>query len=55
MKDNLKAAIAKKRKAKVLSMLRRGYPQEYIASYLGMSKGRVSQIIAEDKAQQKIL
>lgn len=43
--DILQKRLKEKRNKRIVSMFKRGYPQEYIAGYFGISKGRVSQII----------
>lgn len=55
-RPNKSEAIAKrKRDKKMLMMIKKGYPADYISAYFGLTKGRVSQIlkkVAEENKQK---
>lgn len=43
------AIVIQKRNKELLTMVDKGYPIDYICSYFGLTKGRVSQIIKKSK------
>jgi hypothetical protein len=42
--------VIQKRNKELLTMVKKGYPSDYICSFFNLSKGRVSQIIKKNKS-----
>jgi hypothetical protein len=45
------AIVIQKRNKELLAMVKNGYPMDYICSYFGLTKGRISQIIKKHGEQ----
>ena len=46
------AIVIEKRNQELLTMIEKGYPIDYICSFFGLSKGRVSQIVKQKKSEK---